>query len=233
MTTAAIELRDALCLAGRYPLLAGVDLVVAQGELVAIAGPNGAGKTSLLRLCAGLLSLSGGTGRVLGFDLYVRSTELRQQVGLLASSSGLYEDLTPVENLAWVAKCLRRPQSAIRQAAERFGVGGRWARERTRHCSTGQRRRTELACLAVRDPMLWLLDEPHSGLDVDGRFELDRMMSELAAEGKAVVYVTHEPQLGTGGPLRKVVLAGGRVVADLRQAPSSGGLRSEAVFDVV
>ena len=65
----AVLLTTAVCVTGRFPALAGVDLAVAQGEVVVLEGPNGAGKTSLLRLCAGLLPLTGGEGTVLGCDL--------------------------------------------------------------------------------------------------------------------------------------------------------------------
>ena len=80
---AAIFFRDAVAVAGRFPLLAGVDLEVAEGEVVHLRGPNGAGKTSLLRAAAGLVAITSGEAVVLGHDLREDRREVRRQVGLL------------------------------------------------------------------------------------------------------------------------------------------------------
>src|ERR1039458_3189626 len=95
----ALSLRDVIALAGRVPLLAGVDLEVATGETVLVEGPNGAGKTSLLRVCAGLVPLASGQVRVLGLDPVRHRGRLRRRVGLLSHASHLYDDLTVAENV--------------------------------------------------------------------------------------------------------------------------------------
>ena len=89
----AVQLRYAVALAGRYPLLAGADLDVRAGEILVLKGANGAGKTSLLRVVAGILPLSAGEATVLGLDPTSDSRLLRRQVGLLGHSNGLYDDL--------------------------------------------------------------------------------------------------------------------------------------------
>src|SRR5205085_10236860 len=99
----AVHLRSAVCLLGRYPALAGVDLDVAEGEVVLIAGPNGAGKTTLLRLLAGLLPLSAGTAVVLGHDLAADRHSVRTEVALVGHTPGAYDDLSVRENVRfWV-----------------------------------------------------------------------------------------------------------------------------------
>src|ERR1700722_11736573 len=90
----AISLHDAVALSGRFPLLAGGDLEVDRGETVLVEGPNGAGKTSLLRVCAGLVTLASGRVEVLGLDPVRHRNRVRRRVGMLSHASHLYDDLT-------------------------------------------------------------------------------------------------------------------------------------------
>ncbi len=87
----AIRLRAAVCLLGRFPALAGVDLDVESGAITLLSGPNGAGKTSLLRACAGLLEVADGEAEVLGHDLRDnrQRRSLRRRVGLGGHATGL------------------------------------------------------------------------------------------------------------------------------------------------
>src|SRR5438132_13080502 len=95
---AVVHLRAAVCLLGRFPALAGVDLDVGAGEVVLVRGPNGAGKTTLLRACAGLVPISAGDAEVLGCDLRRDRRSVRRRVGLLGHAAFLYDDLTVEEN---------------------------------------------------------------------------------------------------------------------------------------
>ena len=97
---AAVELTDAVAVLGTFPVLAGASLTVRPGEIVLLRGPNGAGKTSVLRLCAGLLPLARGTGRVFGLDLATQRDAIRPRVGLLGHRNGLYADLTVRERVS-------------------------------------------------------------------------------------------------------------------------------------
>jgi heme ABC exporter ATP-binding subunit CcmA len=178
----AVRLRSAVALAGRYPLLAGADLDVRAGEILALKGANGAGKTSLLRVIAGLVPLSGGEATVLGLDPTSDARALRRQVGLLGHRNGLYEDLSAEENVRFAA----------RGALARFGIRDRLAELPTGKLSAGQRRRVALAALLARRPLLWLLDEPHAGLDAEHRELLDGLLKEVAALGATVVLASHE-----------------------------------------
>src|ERR1700712_5787800 len=91
---AVVRFRAAVCLLGRFPALAGVDLDVAAGEIVLLQGPNGAGKTTLLRACAGLVPIVEGSAEVLGVDLVADRRPVRPLVGLLGHATGLYDDLS-------------------------------------------------------------------------------------------------------------------------------------------
>src|ERR1700690_2407917 len=154
----AVLLTTAVCVTGRFPALAGVDLAVAQGEVVVLEGPNGAGKTSVLRVCAGLLPLTGGEGTVLGCDLRRDAASLRRRVGMLGHAAALYDDLTVVENLRFAVRAAGGTGSTVDAVLERLDLGGRVRRTPVGRLSAGQRRRVALAVLVARRPELWLPD---------------------------------------------------------------------------
>src|SRR4051795_10519166 len=164
-----VHLRGAVTLLGRFPALAGIDLDVAAGEVVLLRGPNGAGKTTLLRLCAGLVPLVRGEGLVLGHDLGERRQvrSLRRRVGVLGHATGLYDELTVADNVRFWGRAAGASEAEIQGALQACELAGRLADLGVALLSAGQRRRTSLACLVARRPELWLLDEPHAGLDQD------------------------------------------------------------------
>src|SRR5262249_15656699 len=104
----AVRLRSAVCLLGRFPAPAGVDVDVEAGEVVLLSGANGSGKTTLLRLLAGLHRLHSGTADVLGYDLAVDRRGARRAIGLLGHETGCYDDLTVRENLRFAARAAGR-----------------------------------------------------------------------------------------------------------------------------
>ncbi|MGQ0744122.1 MAG: heme ABC exporter ATP-binding protein CcmA [Acidimicrobiales bacterium] len=216
-----IELRAAVALTGGFPALAGVDLTVDPGEVLLLSGPNGAGKTTLLRLCAGLVALTSGRARVLGHDLATDRRTVRRQVGLLGHSGFLYEDLTVEDNLRFWARSVGAPAEGIEECMARLGLDGRLRRVPVARLSAGQRRRVSVAALLARRPRLWLLDEPHAGLDFSGRDVLDRLITEAAAAGCTVMMSSHEPDRAGHLATRAVQVAGGRIVEPSRD-PTPG-----------
>jgi heme ABC exporter ATP-binding subunit CcmA len=216
----AVLLRTAVCVTGRFPALAGVDLAVAQGEVVVLEGPNGAGKTSVLRVCAGLLPLTGGDGTVLGCDLRRDRSALRRRVGMLGHATALYDDLTVIENLRFALRAAGGDTAHIDPTLERLELGGRVRRTPVGRLSAGQRRRVALAVLVARRPELWLLDEPHAGLDAGARAALGEIVADVVTSGGTVLLASHEP--GESFPLadRVVSLVGGRVVGGRDLRPS-------------
>ena len=210
----AVRLEGAVVLLGRFPALAGADLAVDAGEVVLVRGPNGAGKSTLLRLCAGLLPLSQGRGEVLGCDLGAGRAAVRRRVGLLGHDTALYGELSAAENLDLWARTSRVDAAGVPGALRRLGVPeGLWTVPSTR-LSAGQRRRVALAAIVVRRPELWLLDEPHAGLDSEGRELVSGLMSEAAAAGAAVVLASHESGPADDLATRTVTMAGGTVSSD-------------------
>ncbi|HVX19555.1 MAG TPA: heme ABC exporter ATP-binding protein CcmA [Acidimicrobiales bacterium] len=218
-----IHFRQAVSLLGRFPALAGVDLDVAHGEIVLVQGANGAGKTTLLRSCAGLLPIVSGEASVLGHDLRVDRRGVRHRVGMLGHATGLYDDLTVADNVRFWARAVRARDVDAGAAMERLGLSGRLAGVLVGRLSAGQRRRTALACLVARRPELWLLDEPHAGLDAAGRDTIDEIVRAAAAAGATVLVASHELERAGGLADRRIVLSGGMVVHDeaVEAAPAS------------
>ncbi|HEY4396385.1 MAG TPA: heme ABC exporter ATP-binding protein CcmA [Acidimicrobiia bacterium] len=203
-----VRLRSAVCLLGRFPALAGVDLDVDAGEVVLLSGANGSGKTTLLRVLAGLHPLHSGTGMVLGYDLSIDRRGARRAIGLLGHETGCYDDLTVRENLRFAARAAGSDAAASDAALERVGLTAQGDVEHGR-LSAGQRRRLALAVALARNPQLLLLDEPHAGLDADGRAVLDAVVAAAPAEGRTVILASHELDRTRALAGREVVLAGG------------------------
>ena len=206
-----VHLRGAVALLGRFPALAGANLDVQRGEIVLVRGRNGAGKTTLLRVLAGLLAVAAGEAVVLGCDLRARRQDVRTKVGMLGHGNGLYEDLTVTENVRFWGRTVGATDAEIAIAMDRLGVGGRLATVPVHRLSAGQRRRTALAVVAARRPELWLLDEPHAGLDTAGRDLLDALLGEAVAAGATVVFASHELDRAVPLATRVVTMAGGLV----------------------
>ncbi len=210
-----IRLRAAVALIGRFPALAGIDLEVGEGEVVLLQGPNGAGKSTLLRLCAGLVRLESGEGEVLGHDLRTSRPAIRRSVGLLGHDTALYDDLTVRENLEFWAAASRADVASVTPAMDRIGVADRLHDVSVGLLSAGQRRRVALAAVVVRRPQVWLLDEPHAGLDPDGRDLVDELVGDAARAGATVLVASHEVDRTLDLATRRVVVAGGTIVKDV------------------
>ncbi len=213
-----IHLEQAVSLIGRFPALAGVDLTVSPGEVVLLQGPNGAGKSTLLRLCSGLARLHDGVGTVLGADLSTASgrRSVRRRVGLLGHGTALYDDLTVEQNVRFWATANGSEDVDVDAAMDRLGVGDRLRSVPVSGLSAGQRRRTSMAVLVCRRPLLWLLDEPHAGLDRAGRDLIDALVRQAVASGATAVVASHETERAAGLATRVVEVAGGQVLPGVR-----------------
>lgn len=204
-----IDLKGVVAVLGGFPALAGVDLSVNRGEIVLLQGPNGAGKTSLLRVCAGLLPIERGTGTILGIDVASQREAIRARVGFLGHANGLYLDLTVKQNMKFWAATVGASDAEVDAAMARMRIDGRLTDVRTAQLSAGQRRRTALASLIVRRAEIWLLDEPHAGLDAMGRDEIDHILREAVHAGATVVLASHESERASELAHRIVTIDGG------------------------
>ena len=204
-----VHLHGAVALLGAFPALAGADLEVRRREIVLLRGPNGAGKTTLLRVLAGLVPVTRGEAVVLGVDLVTDRRAVRHRVGLLGHATGLYDDLTVADNVVFWARAARARRADADAAMERLGLDGRLRDVAVGRLSAGQRRRTSLACLIARRPELWLLDEPHAGLDQEGRDLVDQLVRDATTAGATVVMSSHELDRAVALSDRVVTVAGG------------------------
>ena len=206
-----IDLIDAVAVLGSFPALAGATLSVRRGEIVLLQGPNGAGKTTLLRLCAGLIPLERGQGYVLGVDLKNDRELVRHRVGVIGHNNGLYADLTVTENVRFWGRTVGATYGEVDAALQRMGLNGRLADLPVSRLSAGQKRRTALAGLVARRAELWLLDEPHAGLDAAGRDELDQVLKMAASAGATVMVASHELERAGQLATRQVEVVAGQV----------------------
>ncbi len=195
---------------GRFPALAGADLDVQEGEIVLLSGANGAGKTTLLRLCAGLLPLRSGAAEVFGSDLAVDRRSIRRSLALVGHETFCYDDLSVHDNIRFATRAVGRAAADADAALERLALG-RVARVAHGRLSQGQRRRVALAIALARDPRLLLLDEPHAGLDEQGRSVVDDVVRAAPAEGRTVLLASHELDIARQIATREVRIAAGRV----------------------
>jgi heme ABC exporter ATP-binding subunit CcmA len=218
-TDPVVQLVDVVAVLDRFPALAGATLTVDRGEIVLLQGPNGAGKTTLLRLCAGLLPLARGTAFVLGLDLADQRHAVRSRVGLLGHSNGLYTDLTVNENVAFWGATAGATPGEIAAALDRMILASRLGDVPVRKLSAGQRRRTALACLIARRAELWLLDEPHAGLDAAGRDELDTVLRAATAAGATMIVASHELERAGALATRVVEVVGGQIRGQIGGPP--------------
>jgi ABC-type multidrug transport system ATPase subunit len=158
--------------------------------------------------------VTSGQATVLGVDLTADHTAVRRFVGLLGHAAPLYDDLSAAENVRFAVRALGLPVQRADDALERLGLTGRLRTTSAGRLSAGQRRRVALAALVARRPALWLLDEPHAGLDAATRSLLGQLIGEAVAGGSSVLLSSHEPQLSVPLADRVVSMAGGRVTGE-------------------
>lgn len=224
--SAVVRMEGAISLIDQFPALAGISFVVDEGEIVLIRGGNGAGKSTLLRLCAGIAPLAGGVGTVLGYDLSVREQrrKVRRETGLLAHETFLYDELTVEENIMFWAKANRVNRDSIEPILDRLELAGRLRNVQVSGLSAGQRRRTSLAVMVCRRPRLWLLDEPHGGLDQAGRDFVDDLINHSIGFGATVLIASHDIDRATEVATRSVTIVGGQILED---DPQKSGILEE------
>ena len=200
---------------GNHRVLDGLDLDVRAGEAVAVLGANGSGKTTLLKVLATLVRPTRGTAIVAGYDCAKNAELVRREIGLVAHSSHVYEDLTAAENLTfWATLAGLRPSAADRAAALATVELDRAAGERVHTFSAGMKRRLSLARFVLARPRVLLLDEPFTGLDQRGKKWLEEHLASFKARGGAIVMTTHSFGRELAIADRISILAGGAIALD-------------------
>ncbi len=174
--------------------LKSCSLTVYKGETFGLLGPNGAGKTTLLKLLLGIIRPTGGRGLLFGKPLGDR--HVKQRIGYLSENPYLYEYLTGWEFLQLAAGLFQIPHSIQRQRIpqllELVGLSLADARKKQmRRYSKGMLQRVAMAQALINDPELIFLDEPMSGLDPLGRYQMREIILSLKAAGKTIFFNSH------------------------------------------
>ncbi len=207
---AAIELRCVHKHFGKVRAVRGVDLTIAPGEIVALLGPNGAGKTTTIDMILGLSQPT--DGQVSVYGLHPRQAIERGLVSAVMQTGGLLKDLT-VEETARYTASLFATGTPVGEALRRAGISG-IADRRVGKCSGGEQQRLRFAMALLPDPELLILDEPTTGMDVEGRRDFWSAIRKDAEQGRTVLFATHYLEEADAYADRIVLLRQGEVVAD-------------------
>lgn len=194
---------------GKLQALAGIDLDVRRGEVLAVLGPNGAGKTTAISLLLGLIGAD--SGSVTLFDGEPKTLAARRRIGAMLQTSGVPETLRVIELIMLFRSYYPQPRS-VADIVALTGVGD-LLRRRYGKLSGGQQRRVQFALAIVGNPEILFLDEPTTGLDIEARALLWKTIRQLVASGCAIVLTTHYLEEAEALADRVNVLANGRTVA--------------------
>ncbi len=222
---------------GTLTVLDGIDLDVAQGEVLAIIGPSGSGKSTLLRCINFLETPDEGRIRLAGVEIDAgrhpgqrQILELRRLAGMVFQSFNLFPHMTVLENVSLAQKrVLTRSQSEAdgrsMELLERVGLAAK-AKEYPHRCSGGQQQRIAIARALALNPKVMLFDEPTSALDPELGLDVLSFMRELAQDGMTMIVVTHEMHFAESVSDHVMVMADGHIIeygpsAEIMRNPQS------------
>jgi len=210
-TAPAVLVRDLHKCYGNVQAVQGIDFEVARGEVFGLLGPNGAGKTTTVEMLEGYRERTRGIVSVLGHDPGGRPRALRERVGIVLQSSGIYRHATPRELIAHWAGFYPVPRD-IEEVVDLAGLR-ECEHVLTRKLSGGQARRLDFALALVGDPELIFLDEPTTGFDPAARRAAWQTIRALADLGKTVLLTTHYLDEAQALCDRVAIIKDGRILA--------------------
>lgn len=220
------------------PAVDGLSLTIKAGEFYALLGPNGAGKTTTLRMVAGLLVKDGGDIQICGINTDEDPIAAKQVMAWVPDEPMIYDKLTPMEYLAFVAGLWGMAADVAQLKAvtllNQFGLGAH-ANERCQGFSKGMRQKVALAGALIHEPKLIILDEPLTGLDAGSARQVKAVLRELVADGVTVIMTTHILEVAERMADRIGVIAKGRLIAqgtleELRETSGDTGKSLEDIF---
>jgi len=194
-----------------------LDLTVRSGEFYALLGPNGAGKTTTLKMVVGLLRPDAGSISVHGIDALAEPTRAKQLIAWISDEPMIYDKLTPLEYLEFVAGLwgiqADIAEAHARELLEWLGLNEQ-AHQRCEELSKGMRQKVALAGALVHDPRLIILDEPLTGLDAAAARQVKDVLRKRVQGGGTVIMTTHILEVAERMADRIGVIAGGRLIAE-------------------
>lgn len=213
----AIETKGLVKEFGSFRAVNGLDLRIKKGELFGFLGPNGAGKTTTIRMLTTLTGVTSGGAKVAGYDLLEDPAAVRARIGVVPQGFALFEELTPLENLAFIGQLYGMKKPEIRSRSEellrivelydkRDVVSGGF--------SGGMKQRLSVAAGLLHTPEILFMDEPTTGLDPQSRIALRELTKRLNNDGTTVVYTTHDMEEADKLCDRIAIMDHGRVIAE-------------------
>ncbi|MEZ5923492.1 MAG: ABC transporter ATP-binding protein [Hyphomicrobiaceae bacterium] len=218
--------------------VSGMNLRVRPGELYALLGPNGAGKTTTLRMIAGLMKPDAGTIRVFGIDALADPIAAKRIMAWLPDEPMLYDKLTPLEYLEFVAGLWSVPPRVAEQRAiellDALDLASQRA-QRTEGFSRGMKQKLALAGALIHEPRLIMLDEPLTGIDAGAARQVKGLLRSRVAAGATIILTTHILEVAERMADRIGIVDQGRLAAEgtldeLRTLAGHGQSTLEDVF---
>ena len=211
----------------------GVDLDVAEGEVVGFLGPNGAGKTTTLRMLTTLLTPTAGTATVAGYDVVRESEQVRRSIGYVSQAGGAFSGARAGDEVMDHGMLYGLKRSVVEERGKRLfeqmNLDGLWQRM-PKNMSGGQKRRLDIVMGLIHEPSLVFLDEPTTGLDPQARANLWEHIRDLRARRGATVFLTtHYLDEADALSDRILIIDQGRIVA----ADTSDNLKAQVAGDLV
>ncbi|MGH8852226.1 MAG: ABC transporter ATP-binding protein, partial [Casimicrobiaceae bacterium] len=211
---AAVSIRAVHKRFGSTPVIRGVDIEIADGEFCVLVGPSGCGKSTLLRMLAGLEEITGGEISI-GDRVVNRVAPKERDIAMVFQNYALYPHMTVRDNMSFALLLAKQSKSEIEKrvarAADILGLAQLLDRY-PRQLSGGQRQRVAMGRAIVRDPQVFLFDEPLSNLDAKLRVQMRTEIKELHQRLKTTsIYVTHDQIEAMTLADRIVVLRAGRI----------------------
>ena len=205
----ALEIIDLELWRGERRLFTGLSFSVPPGSALHLQGPNGSGKTSLLRTVCGLTRPERGTIRWRGKSIEAATDEFHTEMTYVGHSDGLKDELNAAENLRYSLGFHRRlSDSDTQEALAGFGLDSRTSMLPACSLSAGQRRRVALVRAFVSGAALWMLDEPFTNLDTDGRDHVYERLTKHLSNGGSAIVTAHQSADLDGLPLQRLGLGG-------------------------
>ena len=220
------------------PVITGLDLDIAAGQLYALLGPNGAGKTTTLRMVTGLTRPDAGSIEIFGVNALADPIGAKAITAWLPDEPMLYDKLSPLEYLAFVAGLWRMdPQVASEEAERLLHWLDLWEQRDTRceSFSRGMKQKVALAAALIHDPKLLILDEPLTGLDAAMARAVKDALREQVDRGKTVIVTTHILEVAERMADRIGIIGSGKLLAEgtldeLRDRAGTEGMTLEDTF---
>jgi ABC-2 type transport system ATP-binding protein len=211
-TMNTIETHELSRVFGTVKAVDHITFSAAAGELFGFLGPNGAGKTTTIRMLTGQLRPTSGSAKVAGYDVVNERTELKRQIGVVFEYQNIYERMSAIENLNFIADLYGVSRKRVGEALEQVGLAGR-AREPIKRYSNGMKQRLLIARALIPHPKVLFLDEPTRGLDPAMARDVRNIIAGLARDGTTVFLTTHYMEEADRLCARVAILDRGRIVA--------------------